>query len=487
MRCPKLLRCGHACTSLCGEPCEEQLCVVCASEEEKETVVDVIMNNTIADLDMHSDELDSILIRLACGHVFTVETLDGVCELRLFYSSTPDGRWIGLSPPPTGSAAVPPTCPTCRGSITAQRYGRVYKRANLDMLERTVATKMSKDLNALGRRATGLQVQALRDAVSAIPIPEEAKPLSSQEKKRVQRLQEANTKKEMPLDSKFLRRLNMHGMEKNENHEWGRSLNELLNVYDAVVTVAATRSAHITAYQAAISMLYDQELRHISARPRPPAHPEGVAIVSAKRLTGTGPPHADKRFRVEAIWLSMELRYVLGSIILARLGTLKMQIANGDDERLIEWSNFAEFVFASCTADADLATKIALESDAAVQSLEATVKSCRAIQELVKARCSISDARGQFTMKRKHWLTAAKVRKAHATSMGRKARQDFSLKQGSGERQEQIIREKLITPLSSILEKWEELIVSLSRWTFYSAPPSTEELAAIIRVFQDSE
>ena len=55
----KLLQCGHRCTSLCGEPCEDQVCIECASEDEKATAVDMIKNNTIADLALGSDELDS--------------------------------------------------------------------------------------------------------------------------------------------------------------------------------------------------------------------------------------------------------------------------------------------------------------------------------------------------------------------------------------------------------------------------------------------
>ena len=442
------------------------------------------MHSTIADLDLDSDDLDSILIRLACGHTFTVETLDGICGLGEFYSSSPDGRWTGLLPPPAGSAAVPPPCPTCRTSITARRYGRVYKRANLDMLERTVATQMGKALNELGRRVTGLQVQELRDAVCTMPVPEEAKPLPPQEKKRIERLREDNLKKELPFDPQCLRRLNMHGMPRSENQEWGRSLKELLDVYEAVSEVAATRSAHVTGYYAATSMLYDQELRRVSASPQPPSHPEGVAFAMAKRLAGTNPPHADKRFRVEAIWLSMELRYILGSITLARLETIKRHTQAIDDQRLILWSDFAEIVFASCTDDATLAANITTKSGAAVQSLEATVKSCRAVQELVKAKCSIAEAKGRFSEEREYWLSEAKRLKAEAALDGQKARQAFLRRPGS---QPQSIREKLTTPLISLLEKWDELITSLSRTTFYAAPPSRDELADIIKVFGDSE
>jgi hypothetical protein len=440
------------------------------------------MNKLIADLDIHSDKLDSILIRLACGHIFTVETLDGICELRQFYSSTPDGRWTGLSPPPTRSAPSHPICPTCRKSITARRYGRVYKRANLDMLERTVATKMSRDLNELGRLVTGLQVQALRDAVCAVPIREEAKALVSQEKKRIQTLREDNIKKELPLDSTCLRRLDMHGIPQNENDEWGRTLKELLDIYDAVATVAATRSAHMTTYEAALSVLYYQGLRQVNARPRPPPDPEGAAIALAKRLIGTDPPHADKLFRVEAIWLSMELRYLLGNIILARLETLTTQ-AIVDDQRLILWSDFAELVFTSCIDDAHLAAKITVESGAAVQSLEATIRSLRAVQEHTNAKCSISEARRRFAKERGHWLSEATRLKADAESLGWKVQREFFRKQGSGEEQRRVISDKLTIPFIALLEKWEELIISLSQNTFYSAPLS----AATIKVFEDSE
>ena len=135
--------------SLCGDPREDQFCIECASPEEKGTVMNLVMNHTIADLDLDTNELDCITTRLAYGHVFTRYTLGCLCEPQRLYFSTPGGCWTGLCPPPAGSAPVPPTCPTCHGSITARRYGRVYKRANLDMLERTVATMMRREFNGL--------------------------------------------------------------------------------------------------------------------------------------------------------------------------------------------------------------------------------------------------------------------------------------------------------------------------------------------------
>jgi len=169
------------------------------------------------------------------------------------------------------------------------------------------------------------------------------------------------------------------------------------------------------------------------------------------------------------------------------LETLKQQTKTVDNQRLILWSNFAELVFTSCIDDAHLAAKITVMSGAAGQWIEATIKSLRAIQEHTKAKCSISEARGRFTEDRELWLSEAKRLKEDAESVRWKVQQDFLRKQGSDERQLQVISEKLTTPLSAILEKWDELIVSLSwRGTFYTAPPSGEELASIVKVFGDN-
>jgi hypothetical protein len=86
-----------------------------------------------------------------------------------------------------------------------------------------------------------------------------------------------------------------------------------------------------------------------------------------------------------------------------------------------------------------------------------------------------------------YWLSEENRLKAKVELDSRKAQLDFLRKPGPREQQIQVISEKPTIPLTSLLEKWEELITSLSQTTFQSAPPSKEELAAIIRVFGDSE
>ena len=484
LRCPNLLKCSHPCTSLCGEPCENQLCIKCASEDEKGTVVDLTTNNTIADLDLGSNELDSILIRLACGHIFTVGTLDGICELHRFYSSTPDGHWTGLSAPPTGSAAVPPTCPTCRGLITAHRYGRVYKRANLDMLERTVATKMSRRLNELGNRATELLVWSLGDEYSETEIPGEAELRSAEKKQNLEDILKNGFENELPLKYDCLWSLEMHGITKEESETWNRMLKPLLQLYKAVTRVAATRSAHVTAYEASIAMLY-REVNTLIAKFQLPS-PEGNALRRAKRLVGIGPPLADKRFRVEAIWLSVELRHILGSIALSRCRRIRSVARRRGDQRVVVWSAFVEFIFESCVKDTDLARKITADCNATVQSLEAVAKCCRAILEHAKAKCSVALLVGHFQEERDHWRSEAERLRAQARSSAIDEESAFLTSRGCQTLELDLVEEKLMKPIDLVLEQWDELITGLSTTAFSGAPLSTTKLSAIVKAFPDS-
>ena len=65
--------------SVCGEDCTIQVCPICASPEVQSNIVDMILYRTLGDVDPDMETVDDMLITIpACGHVFTVETLDGL-------------------------------------------------------------------------------------------------------------------------------------------------------------------------------------------------------------------------------------------------------------------------------------------------------------------------------------------------------------------------------------------------------------------------
>ncbi|KAI9445909.1 hypothetical protein H4582DRAFT_515559 [Lactarius indigo] len=117
--------------------------------KRKADIVDFIMQRRLDEIDLSSDDISERLIKLECGHIFTVETLDGHCKMSEYYESDAMGVFTATKAPPV-NFQTPPSCPTCRGPITALRYGRVTKRATLDILEQNVASTMSSAIEAIG-------------------------------------------------------------------------------------------------------------------------------------------------------------------------------------------------------------------------------------------------------------------------------------------------------------------------------------------------
>ena len=57
-----------------------QTCVICESADVKDQVVDLVMMRTLRTLIEDAQEVGTVIEPLAtleCGHIFTIETLDG--------------------------------------------------------------------------------------------------------------------------------------------------------------------------------------------------------------------------------------------------------------------------------------------------------------------------------------------------------------------------------------------------------------------------
>src|SRR4051812_20845827 len=78
----------------------QEYCVVCANDEIKSQVIDIIMQETFANVDWNVHRL----IVLECGHCFTMESMDSHMELEKYYVGKADLKtnettWIGLKAP----------------------------------------------------------------------------------------------------------------------------------------------------------------------------------------------------------------------------------------------------------------------------------------------------------------------------------------------------------------------------------------------------
>ena len=163
-RCIRLLPCGHRCPSVCGETCPESHCVECCSDDVRGQVVDFIENKTFGELDLDQNPV----IVLTCGHFFTVDSVDGVMGIDLFYMRDERGEFIGLrdlkSIQFSELEELSCVCPNCRTPISqAKRYGRVNNTFIVRYAARKHAQKCTEGLK---ERIDALHLSISQSSVS---------------------------------------------------------------------------------------------------------------------------------------------------------------------------------------------------------------------------------------------------------------------------------------------------------------------------------
>ena len=383
--CKRQLKCGHGCPSstcftpcawagsytfiVCGEPCEQQTCVKCLPEERKADIVDFIMQRRLDEIDLSSGDISERLIKLECGHIFTVETLDGHCTMSEYYESNALGAFTSTKAPPV-KFQRPPSCPTCRGPITALRYGRVTKRANLDILEQNVASTMSSALEKVGPEIEEFlaRLDNAKEEAKSIAFNPPSEVADDLDKLSAHRRDRFGPESE-PLPHNEISQASMtriHGFSGEEGSAWNKAVRDLLELYKKVADVARTRGPHVHAYGAALATLYRLELSTIASDPeRVTDTPEPVAMMEVNKKIGQPPHKADTRFQVEAFFLSLELRYTLAELAQSRIEGLDVSYKDEiilRHERL--WRSFVSFIYESCIRDAEKALKIAENSSA---------------------------------------------------------------------------------------------------------------------------
>ncbi|KAI9221484.1 hypothetical protein BC828DRAFT_356939 [Blastocladiella britannica] len=159
-RCDRMLTCGHQCPSLCGEPCPSKaFCRECGDESVLSQQVDLVMLTSYGETDVQ----ESPVIVLGCGHVFTVETLDGMFKLESYYRRL-GSAWIVPSELPDDEETKKIiVCPNCRRNVLAhetRRYSRPLKRATLVLGDKHMVKRVAKLLMNLESEITNYAVSA---------------------------------------------------------------------------------------------------------------------------------------------------------------------------------------------------------------------------------------------------------------------------------------------------------------------------------------
>ena len=447
------------------------------SDDAKTTIVDFILQRPISDLDTTSDDVGEKLITLECGHMFTVETLDGHCSMSEYYEIDPmTGGYIKPKSPPI-KYQMPPACPTCRGPITSPRYGRVTKRANLDILEQNVASNMSARLEKHGPslEAITAALEKLEADVQKIPTGVD---FASEEAfvQICERRMESFGKPDEPLPVISLRELKTrHGFSPKEAEGWKKIAKDINRVYDAIAEVASSRSAHVGAYEAAMTTLFKLEMEAVALDPSQvderTQHEVAFAAVNAK--IGQPPHKADRKYHIEAFLLSVELRLMLAQIASARVAGLPLTSSDPNHPRHRQiWTTFVGFLYDSCIEDCAKAVSLA--------------RSCSALRQ--ETRVCVMDLRCKFEKAR---FDALENRRKIQIS-GQSGDAQLRMREGLGmsvARQRAAAREVLLRvrtrylqsrPVQSREEMNEEIL-----WFAENCTPKAEKIFAAYKDLQE--
>jgi hypothetical protein len=457
------------------------------------------MGTTLSKLDSTSDQLDSLTLTLPkCGHTFTVETLDGICEMSTVYSQEITeglpGRWLGLKTPPTGFQK-PPTCPTCRAAITSPRYGRIFKRADLDVLEQNSAAQMSLSMEKIRHIMVAWDAADIEKRLgeAAAKLKADLVSGSLQVKGKghaAARRRVLNEQREIPIFTGSLDPTlsELHTIPTFVSKPWKNAVASIMKNYEAAIELSKTRSAHTDAWESAFSHLFREEMENLANHPEvAPSDPEEHALRMTRMRIGQPKPLADKRFVVEAFWATVEMRLILAQLGRSFMKALSHSVLSQQTSHMKTWASFVHFILESCVSDAERAHKIAYDSKALRQMTRATLLILRSTLE--RARFSVEAAQQSGALKkagvRAEYVDRVDAYREEAGATYIKALEVYRMTLGQEVAEKTWLEENLISPASVLFGEWDMLAKSLKQSTVYE-PVSLQEKISIIKAFNFS-
>ncbi|KAJ2931227.1 hypothetical protein H1R20_g5802, partial [Candolleomyces eurysporus] len=451
------------------------------------TVVDLILGETLADIPITSDseELDTMIITLPnCRHFFTVETLDGVCSMNDWYEyDETAGKWTGIRVPTTAERH-PPACPNCRASITSPRYSRVFKAADLDILEKNVIAKMTQGLGGLQRDLDALEGLNIGNAITQqlLQLPSITAPSVKQgQAKACIKARQAifsDTTRSEPISPHVFTDDKLFLFSPETSQVWKAAIRPITKLLSDITRVTKVRPAHVHAWESAFTYLYNQEIDAAAADPaRAPRNPHEYAMRMAKLKLGQAHPRADRRFLIEAFWISLELRFTLLELINGVLDLMSTKPGIFDQNERAIWAQYGRFTIRTCVEDSSLAYQIAEDSQSRRQMTSCRIFILRSALEQFRFSMAMSQKSGHFNEQRKHLLElAVQQNQAANSTVDETIQAHIAVK---FEDQTSWLDDNFRKPASVILEEWDKLERSIRMGTFYEPLSLTEKILVV--------
>jgi hypothetical protein len=383
----------------------------------------------------------------------------------------------------------PPSCPTCRSPITCPRYGRIVKRADLDILERNVAAHMSQSLDKRQQVLQDIKEDTLKALLSAeaakitIHNPKNLPKFMKQKNSRRKVLEAGNLKS--PATERDIQASNpsLHYMESDVLSVWRKATHQLFAVYRDIIKITECRYAHTKAWEASLSLLYQREIEAGLENPATlPRNPQEHAMRMARIYIGQPRPLADRRFLVEAFWITLHIRLTLIDLAQTWMREVSKRPGHYSAFHLQQWVGYIDFLLQTCVRDAKKAYDIARDSESHRQIVKSSLLLMRIDLEVFRFNLSMCRHYGTFKDVREELL-------AKVSALGGKAKVQMEntvkahlvrIEIGSLQHEKVWVEDNFTSIAKTIVSEWMEMKQSIQMDTFYQ-PLSLDEQMEIVR------
>ncbi|KAF8943029.1 hypothetical protein BGZ47_005904, partial [Haplosporangium gracile] len=261
MRCDKNLPCGHQCPSLCGEVCPGvKYCVECKDPEAMNMLVDLIMQQTLGEVDVNEDPL----LVPSCGHALTMTSFDGMMEVNQYYEERVDrvtgaSTFVDKVSLPRGQVSQV-GCPMCRKPILELlRYGRRVKYSQLSMRNKKHIQAQAADIQQAqdDTEVARIRVVQAHDEFMKAMEKFKAEPKEEPPARDVRTLGRPSNTAEFFPGSNY-ERIAVYGLPKEQEKAWEKLVGPLSKMFKTYTGIyrKASNSPNKKLFEAAVSHLY---------------------------------------------------------------------------------------------------------------------------------------------------------------------------------------------------------------------------------------
>lgn len=206
----------------------------------------------------------------------------------------------------------------------------------------------------------------------------------------------------------------------------------------------------------------------------------------ARIRIGQPQPRADKRFVVEAFWSTLSIRFTLANLALTWLRSVSQDKAKYPPQQRTIWAMYIEFLLRSCSKDAEIALRIAQNSESRRQVTKTALFLMRSELELFKLDVDMSHERGVMTEARSSLSQKGEEKFTAAKCYARQVEEDHVRSRGSGPDDRDWLQENFSETAEVILQEWSSVLGSVRNSTFYQSV-SLDEKMSIVRALQFCE